>query len=126
MRNEWLDIETAPDDRPIQAWHRVWKCPVTIQRRSFGDRSAWVEKTLTTEWPLEAFSHWMEPTAPPVGPDAAESSRFFADIERTIIDYFDRHDAKIEERGAEWFLVDEEENKVSLTGLAAAVLRTTG
>lgn len=47
----------------------------------------------------------------------------FADIERTIVDYFDRHDAKVEERGAEWFLIDGEENTISLTGLAAALLR---
>lgn len=47
----------------------------------------------------------------------------FAEIERTIVDYFDRHEAKVEERGAEWFLVDDEDNTISLTGLAAAVLR---
>ncbi len=68
LENGWQPIETIPEDRPIQAWHIIWKCPVTIQRRSWGDRSAWVEKTLTTEWPLEAFSHWMEVPAPPVQP----------------------------------------------------------
>lgn len=47
----------------------------------------------------------------------------FAEIERTIVDYFDRHEAQVEERGAEWFLIDEEENTVSLTGLAATILR---
>ena len=47
----------------------------------------------------------------------------FREIERTVVDYFERHDAKVEERGCEWFLIDEEENTVSLTGLAAAVLR---
>jgi len=47
----------------------------------------------------------------------------FAEIERTIVDYFDRHDAKVEERGCEWFLLDEEENTISLTGLAGAVQR---
>lgn len=62
----WMPIETIPEDRPIQAWHITWKCPVTIQKRSWGDRSAWVEKTLTTEWPLAAFSHWMEVAASPL------------------------------------------------------------
>lgn len=47
----------------------------------------------------------------------------FADIERMVVDYFDRHDAKTEERGAEWFLVDADENTVSLTGLAAEIFR---
>lgn len=50
----------------------------------------------------------------------------FAEIERTIVDYFDRHHAKVEERGAEWFLIDEEENTISLTGLAAAMQRMLG
>lgn len=49
----------------------------------------------------------------------------FADIERNIVDYFDQHKARVEERGAEWFLVDDEGNTVSLTGLAAAILKTT-
>jgi hypothetical protein len=56
----WRPISEAPKDRPIEAWHKVWKCAVTIVYRSWGDRSAWVEKTLTTEWPLEAFTHWRE------------------------------------------------------------------
>jgi hypothetical protein len=49
----------------------------------------------------------------------------FLEIERTIVDYFDRHAAKVEERGAEWFLVDDEENTISLSGLAAAIQRMT-
>lgn len=47
----------------------------------------------------------------------------FSEIERAVVDYFDRHDAKVEERGCEWFLVDEQDNTISLTGLAGAIQR---
>jgi len=60
---EWRSIDTIPQDRPIDGWHKVWKCPVTIAYRV--DRSAWVEKTLTTEWPIEAFTHWRETSTAP-------------------------------------------------------------
>ncbi len=67
---EWRSIDTIPQDRPIDGWHKVWKCPVTIAYRV--DRSAWVEKTLTTEWPIEAFTHWRETsTAPDKNPDSS-------------------------------------------------------
>jgi len=62
---EWQEIDTIPKDRPIDGWHKTWKCPVTIAYRSLGDRSAWVEKTLTTEWPIDAFTHWRETSEPP-------------------------------------------------------------
>jgi hypothetical protein len=65
MPEPWRTIESIPQDRPIEAWHKTWKCPVSIAYRSWGDRAAWVEKTLTTEWPIEAFTHWREMPAPP-------------------------------------------------------------
>ncbi len=65
QRAPWQPIDTIPQDRPVDGWHSVWKCPVTIAYRSWGDRNAWVEKTLTTEWPLEAFTHWRETSKAP-------------------------------------------------------------
>jgi len=47
----------------------------------------------------------------------------FTEIERTVVDFFERHDATVEQRGCEWFLVDEQENTISLTSLAAALVR---
>lgn len=61
----WQPIDTIPQDRPIDGWHSIWKCPVTVSYRSWVDRSAWVEKTMTTEWPIEAFTHWRETSEAP-------------------------------------------------------------
>jgi hypothetical protein len=65
----WQPIETAPKDGTVvSVWHRTWKCPVSARYIS-GNANAtfrWVEATLTTQWPDEAFSHWQPLPAPPV------------------------------------------------------------
>lgn len=56
----WQSFDGAPrDGTKITAWHQMWKCPVSVSyiagRRS---QCKWVEATITTEWPDEAFTHW--------------------------------------------------------------------
>lgn len=67
---QWRDITTAPKDGTIiSLWHKVWKCSVAaryLKGRSSGCK--WVEATLTTEWPDDAFTHWQPLPAPPVSP----------------------------------------------------------
>lgn len=63
----WQPIESAPKDRPIVLWHKVWDCEVTAQHRAddlaeigLGADLCWLEKTKTTAWPADAFTHWRE------------------------------------------------------------------
>lgn len=54
---KWEPIETSPGQGIyFLGWHKIHKCPIAI-RYSEAD-SAYIEKTLTTMWPTEAFSHW--------------------------------------------------------------------
>jgi hypothetical protein len=66
-----MPFDTAPTDgRTFHAWHVVWKCwlPITRrQARGFPTGCQWIDATITTVWPAEAFSHWMEM---PNGPEA--------------------------------------------------------
>lgn len=74
---EWQDISTAPKDgMSILAWHDFHKCPVAIRWVAEGiwtqcnGKMHWIEKTGTTGWPEEAFSHWMPLPPAPEAPDA--------------------------------------------------------
>lgn len=68
------DMESAPRDVPIVAWHIVWDCEVTIEYRTddmaymgLSTELDWIEKTKTTAWPSAAFSHWRLPLPKPKG-----------------------------------------------------------
>ncbi len=56
-------MKDAPKDRKILAWHKVWKCWVSIQPSLEGH---WKDCTLTTRWPTESFTGWIEPPKGPV------------------------------------------------------------
>ena len=65
----WIKVKTVRPTKntDVLFWHNVWKCPVAGKiTEEFNDGSAIVhEKTLTTQWPLKAFSHWTTmPKAP--------------------------------------------------------------
>lgn len=56
-------FNTAPTDgTPILAWHKVWKCWMTIRYRDNKTggflNCDWIDGTLSICWPTEAFSHW--------------------------------------------------------------------
>ena len=65
----WNPIETAPFDRFITVWHKVYKTAITgtvkPDGNSFCDYPCFVEKTMTHYWPMESFSHWREPVNGP-------------------------------------------------------------
>lgn len=65
----WKNINTMPKDGTvIQRWHKAWKCPVSVKHNNNTLPSAleWIEGTLATSWPEEAFEpFWMPlPKAP--------------------------------------------------------------
>lgn len=58
--NEWETMETAPrDGTVISVWHHMWKCPISVRYVISNAPCKWIEATLTTQWPEEAFTHWM-------------------------------------------------------------------
>ena len=63
MKIKWRKIKHAPTDGSvILGFHALHKVPVTI----YYTGNCWRERTLTTEWPYEAFSHWSKiPNQPP-------------------------------------------------------------
>jgi hypothetical protein len=63
----WQTMATAPRDGGlIQAWHRVWKCPVSIRYKPhLREDCPWLEATHTTVWPEDAFTHWTTLSEPP-------------------------------------------------------------
>ena len=62
---EWISVdERVPDNSDIVLfWHKVWNCPVCgcINKNEL----IVTEKTLTTKWPLESFTHWAPLPEPP-------------------------------------------------------------
>lgn len=67
-QQQWKPIETAPrDGSMIELWHRVWECPMTVQWKiGFISDLPWIEKTKTTAWPTEAFTHWRHTASAPL------------------------------------------------------------
>jgi len=61
-------MDTAPRDGSyILAWHKVWRCWLTVKFcAEFKDSSTWIEATLSTRWPEEAFLCWMDCPPGPV------------------------------------------------------------
>ena len=64
---DWQTIDTAPrDGTRIQAWHKIHKCPVTVRwLTSYSTVCPWIEGTMTTSWPEDAFIGWMPLPPPP-------------------------------------------------------------
>jgi hypothetical protein len=64
---QWQPIEAAPrDGTTILVWHRVWKCPISVSYKlNVREDCPWLEKTLCTVWPDDAFTHWMPMLEPP-------------------------------------------------------------
>jgi len=66
---DWETIDKAPRDRtPIQVFHDMWNCPVSVRYMPEGYenlRLPWVERTLTHSWPEEAFTHFKPMPDPP-------------------------------------------------------------
>lgn len=71
MFGEWQPIETAPrDGTVIQCWHKVYKCPISVLWKDDGfpyrgERLNWYERSYTTAWPEQSFTHWMPLPPPP-------------------------------------------------------------
>lgn len=66
----WQPIATAPTDGTmISAWHRMWECPVSVRYVVSNSPCKWIEATLTTQWPEDAFTHWRPLPAHPEGRD---------------------------------------------------------
>lgn len=72
--SKWQDIETLPrDGTPIQRWHKVHNCPVSVRFLSKEEKGLfgahvldWIEITKTTTWPEASFTpHWMPLPDPP-------------------------------------------------------------
>jgi hypothetical protein len=62
--DDWQPLSTAPrDGTTVQLWHVNWMAPVAAHWWKGG----WLEATLTTKWPDEAFGCW-KPM--PAWPDA--------------------------------------------------------
>ena len=54
---KWKEIDSAPKDGSvILGFHVIHEVPVTI----YYTGTLWRERTLTTEWPDNAFSYWMK------------------------------------------------------------------
>lgn len=55
----WHPISSAPKDGTlIQAWHIIWKCPVSVRYASQYNNCPWETGTKDNKWPNEAFSHY--------------------------------------------------------------------
>lgn len=64
---EWQPIETAPIG-VIQRWHRIWNCPVAVERNNgrFPGRAEWITATKDQSWPEGSFTpHWRPLPVPP-------------------------------------------------------------
>lgn len=64
----WKPIESVPKDGSvIEAWHHIHKCwvPIFYKKANEGfDHEDWIEKTLCSSWPIEAFEYWRFPLPP--------------------------------------------------------------
>ncbi|PWC96943.1 hypothetical protein [Azospirillum sp. TSO5] len=65
---EWRPISEAPKDRTtIVRWHKLWKCPVAVERNDgrfvypFADAPEWVSAGQDKLWPEEAFLPFWKP-----------------------------------------------------------------
>lgn len=66
MSQPWRPFYTAPQNRPIEVWHVLWKCVLTIEHKELPDTPyPWVSATRDNSWPTEAFTHWRELSSPP-------------------------------------------------------------
>jgi hypothetical protein len=63
-----LDMQPRPiadaprDGSLIYAWHKIHDCWIAIR---FTEKYGWIEKTLTTIWPEESFTHFVSSSSLP-------------------------------------------------------------
>ncbi len=66
---EWKPIETVPYDQLVTVWHKIHQVSITgtIKKRviELNYNDGLMEKTLTTFWPIESFTHWRKPDTQP-------------------------------------------------------------
>ena len=69
METKWISVDERLPEKGevVQFFHIVWKCPVSASIVDVDDHRGSIvrEKTKTTEWPIQAFSHWMPLPKPP-------------------------------------------------------------
>ncbi|MBB95602.1 MAG: hypothetical protein CML68_13555 [Rhodobacteraceae bacterium] len=80
----WRPINTAPKDgRFFEAWHIIHKCTVTVRPMdTHHNGCGLIERTMTTTWPVEAFSHWRKPSEPPCPTSSRVMEALREDAER--------------------------------------------
>lgn len=64
---EWRPISEAPkDETTIVRWHRIWKCPVAVQRNNerYPGYPEWITATRDQTWPEDAFLPFWMPALP--------------------------------------------------------------
>ena len=62
-KDGWVPItEYDSHARPyVIRWHKLWKCPICVCMGKRSMEGSWVEKTLTTHWPNDAFEPVFKP-----------------------------------------------------------------
>lgn len=65
MKDDWQPISTAPHGAVVLRWHKIWRCPIAVERvtpimrRDLPQLLDWIEATRAQTWPEEAFTpHW--------------------------------------------------------------------
>lgn len=64
---EWRPIETAPRAGVVVRWHKVWNCPVAVERNlgRLSEALEWITACKSNSWPEEAFTPYWQPLPEP-------------------------------------------------------------
>lgn len=59
QKNNWINISEYKQEgdkrNKVLRWHKIWKCPVAVFLGTDEYVGQWLEATLSTVWPEEAF-----------------------------------------------------------------------